>query len=122
MKKEQTAKTRKTQRKSDGIPVFVLYKEQSELRKKFIELLQRDEKEFRIISEEEYVPDKIFLAAKAAVAEELDRKRKLGLPIVVGGGDRVLIMIGDKIIKEIPYRERTNEPETPAMQATSARK
>ena len=32
----------------------------------------------------EYITDKIYLAAKAAIAEELDRKRKLGLPIVFG--------------------------------------
>lgn len=57
----------------------------------------------------EYRANRIDLAVKAAIAEELDRKRKLGLPIVVGGGDRVLIMIGDTVVEEIPYGERKSE-------------
>ena len=67
----------------------------------------------------EYVVDSVDRAVIAAVAKELDRKRKLGLPIVVGGGDRVLIMIGDKVVEEIPYSERTNEIDMPATQATA---
>lgn len=61
--------------------------------------------------EEQYVADKIFLAAKAAVAEELDRKRKLGLPIVFGDGSKVIVMIGDKIVEEIPYKTSPNNEE-----------
>ncbi len=53
--------------------------------------------------EEEYVPNKIDLAVKAAVADELERKRKLGLPIVIGRDGKVIIMIGDKVVEEIEY-------------------
>ena len=53
--------------------------------------------------EEDYTANKIDLAAKAAVADELERKRKLGLPIVIGRNGKVVIMIGDKVVEEIEY-------------------
>jgi predicted ABC-type ATPase len=53
--------------------------------------------------EKEYVANKVDLAVKAAIAEELDRKRKLGLPMVFGGDGKVIVMIGDKIVEERPY-------------------
>jgi predicted ABC-type ATPase len=57
--------------------------------------------------EGEYVPDKIDLLVKAAIVEELDRKRKLGLPIVFGADGKVIVMIGDKIVEERPYDTRS---------------
>lgn len=53
--------------------------------------------------EQEYLAKRINRAVQEAVAEELERKRKLGLPIAVGAGDRVLVMIGDRVVREIPY-------------------
>ncbi|MEX2089678.1 MAG: zeta toxin family protein [Bacteroidota bacterium] len=55
--------------------------------------------------EGEYSADKIFLAAKAAIQEELDRKRKLGLPIVFGKDGKIIVMVGEKVVKEKPLCE-----------------
>lgn len=57
-------------------------------------------------SEGEYVADKIDLAVKAAVAEELERRRKLGLPIVFGKDGKVVVMVGDKVVEERPYESK----------------
>lgn len=62
--------------------------------------------------EAEYVANKIDLAAKAAVAEELERKRKLGLPIVFGRDGKVVVMVGDRVVEERPYGQRTTEKDT----------
>ncbi len=59
--------------------------------------------------EQEYVADRIDRAVYEALAEELERKRRLGLPIVVGAGDRVLVMIGDTVVREIPYAKRSEK-------------
>lgn len=64
--------------------------------------------------EAKYTANKIDLAVKAAVAEELDRKRKLGLPMVFGKDGKVVVMVGDKIIEEKPY-ERQTVPELSQM-------
>lgn len=55
--------------------------------------------------EGEYVADKIDLAVKAAIAEELERRRKLGLPIVFGKDGKIVVMVGDKVIEERPYEK-----------------
>jgi hypothetical protein len=55
----------------------------------------------------EYIPDQVDLAVKAAIAEELDRKRKLGLPMVFGIDGKVVVMIGDTIVEEKPYESGT---------------
>ncbi len=65
--------------------------------------------------EQEYVANRIDRAVYEAVAEELERKRKLGLPIVIGAGDRVLVMIGDTVVREIPYEKQSKD----SVQATS---
>ena len=49
---------------------------------------------------DEYVPDAIDKAVIRAVKEELDRKRKLGLPIVIARDGKIVIMIGDKVVEE----------------------
>jgi hypothetical protein len=67
--------------------------------------------------EQEYLANRIDRAVEEAVAQELERKRKLGLPIVVGAGDRVLVMIGDTVIREIPYANQSED----SVQATSTR-
>lgn len=55
--------------------------------------------------EGEYTANRIDLAAKAAIAEELERKRKLGLPIVFGRDGKIVIMVGDTVVEERPYSE-----------------
>jgi len=67
--------------------------------------------------EQEYLANRIDRAVEEAGAQELERKRKLGLPIVVGAGDRVLVMIGDTVIREIPYANQSED----SVQATSTR-
>lgn len=57
--------------------------------------------------EAKYTANKIDLAVKAAVAEELDRKRKLGLPMVFGRDGKVVIMVGDTIVAERAYERQT---------------
>jgi predicted ABC-type ATPase len=48
----------------------------------------------------EYVADKIDIGVKTAIAEELERRRKLGLPIVFGKDGKIITMIGDTIVEE----------------------
>lgn len=56
--------------------------------------------------EPEYLPDAIDRAVQRAIAKELDRKRKLGLPIVIGRDGKVVIMVGDKVVAERAYGEQ----------------
>ncbi len=69
----------------------------------------------------EYIADAVDLAVKSAIAKELERKRKLGLPIVFGKDGKVIVMVGDNVIEERPYSQQANEEDTPvALQTTKA--
>jgi predicted ABC-type ATPase len=52
----------------------------------------------------EYVADRIDIGVKTAIAEELERRRKLGLPIVFGKDGKIITMIGDTIVEEREYQ------------------
>ena len=62
--------------------------------------------------QQEYVADRMDAVVKKAVADELERKRKLGLPIVFGKDGKVVVMIGDKIVEEIPYGKNMEQEVT----------
>ena len=62
--------------------------------------------------QQEYVADRMDAVVKKAVADELERKRKLGLPIVFGKDGKVVVMIGDKIVEEIPYGKNMEQDVT----------
>lgn len=54
---------------------------------------------------QEYLADKIDIGVKVAIADELERRRKLGLPIVFGKDGKIITMIDGKIVKEREYAE-----------------
>ncbi|MBS4028735.1 MAG: zeta toxin family protein [Ignavibacteriales bacterium] len=55
---------------------------------------------------QEYIADKIDIGVKTAIAEELERKRKLGLPIVFGKDGKIIVMIGDRVVEERVYEKK----------------